>query len=104
MIKVNIKRKNGIVEEIKLNGHALYNEFGKDIVCAGVSSSLTTTINAIIRIDKQSIVYEENNTFLIKNIKKDEITNKLLDNFIDIIKQISKNYGKNIKIKEENYE
>ena len=101
MIKVNINKNNNIIEEIKLNGHAMYDDYGKDIVCAGVSTLLNTTVNACLTFDKDSIYYEEGSTFILKNIKKDNITNKLLDNFYYILKEMESTYKDNIKIKED---
>ena len=100
MISVNVKRKNGIIEELTIKGHALYDTEGKDIVCAGVSSSLITTVNAILSFDGKAIRYKEE-VFELTNVKKDEITNKLLENLIYILKETQKQYGKNIKVKEE---
>ena len=31
--------------KIEIKGHALYDDYGKDIVCSAVSSIVTTTIN-----------------------------------------------------------
>lgn len=101
MIKVNVKKENNIVTEIKMNGHAKYDEYGKDIVCAAVSSALITSVNASLTFDKESIYYEENNNFYLKNIKKDEITNKLLENLVNMLKSIESDYKENIKVKEE---
>lgn len=101
MINVNIKKENNIITELKISGHAKYDEYGKDIVCAGVSSTLITSVNACLTFDKESIYYEEKNNFYLKNIKKDEITNKLLENLINMLKSIESDYKDNIKIKEE---
>lgn len=101
MIKVNIKKENDIIKEIKMNGHAKYDEYGKDIVCAAVSSALVTSVNACILFNNESVYYEESNHFYLKNIKQDEITNKILENLINILKSIESDYKENIKIKEE---
>lgn len=101
MINVNIKKENNVITELKISGHAKYDEYGKDIVCAGVSSTLITSVNACLTFDKESIYYEEKNNFYLKNIKKDEITNKLLENLINMLKSIESDYKDNIKIKEE---
>lgn len=101
MISVEVKRKDGIIEELTIKGHAMFDTYGKDIVCAGVSSSLITTINAIISFDENAISYKEN-IFELENIKKDNITNKLLENLVEVLKETQKQYGKNIKVKEEN--
>ena len=101
MINVNIKKENNIITELKISGHAKYDEYGKDIVCAGVSSALITSVNACLTFDKESIYYEEKNKLYLKNIKKDKITNKLLENLINMLKSIESDYKDNIKIKEE---
>ena len=43
MIKVYISQKEGDVS-IDVVGHAEHDEYGKDIVCAGVSAIVQTTI------------------------------------------------------------
>mgnify|MGYP002524039258 CR=1 FL=1 len=52
MIKVNIGK-----DHIQIKGHAMFDDYGKNIVCAGVSSVVTTTINAILSFDKDYINY-----------------------------------------------
>lgn len=101
MITVNIKKENEIITEIKMNGHAEYDKYGKDIVCAGISSALITSVNACLIFDKNSIYYEESNNFYLKNIKRDITTNKILENLVNILKNIESDYKSNIKIKEE---
>ena len=87
--------------QIKISGHANYSD-GNDIVCASVSSIMYTTVNAIMSFDKDAIIYEDNNDVVtIKNIKKDEITNKLIDNMINLFDKLKNDYPKNINIIEE---
>ncbi len=104
MIKVVISKKNNIIESIKCHGHANYDDFGKDIVCASFSTMIITTINAILEIDESAISYTDNNNLEIINIKKDNITNSLLNNLVNMIYELKENYDKNINIKEENHE
>lgn len=100
MIKVKIGYKDHI-DNIKIDGHAMYDEYGKDIVCAGVSSIVTTTVNAILRFDKTSIKYEVKNGFVFINVLEDTKEVKiLLENMIDLLKDLEKKYEKNIKIEE----
>lgn len=94
MIKVSIKQK-----QIIIKGHANYDELGKDIVCASVSSMVITTINAILRIDNDAIKYSDNNGVTIDIIKDDEITNKLINNLIDLLEELEKQYPKYIEIR-----
>jgi len=104
MIKVEIVRKNNIIESINAKGHANYDEFGKDIVCASFSTMIIVTINAILEIDKNAISYTDTNDLKIVNIKKDNITNSLLNNLVNMIYELKENYNKNINIKEDNHE
>lgn len=95
MIKIDLKNDN----EIIISGHANYDEFGKDIVCASVSSIVITTINAVIEIDDNAIDYEDlDNKIVIKKLKEDNIINKLLNNMIFMLEELERDYPKNIKI------
>jgi len=94
MIKVEIENN-----KIEIKGHANYDDYGKDIVCASVSSIVITTINAIIELDPESIYYEDlNNRILIEKLKDDDITNKLINNMIELLEELEKSYKDNIKI------
>ena len=87
---------------INITGHALYDIEGKDIVCASVSSIIYTTVNALFRLDKNSIEFSDDGKKIeIINISKDNITNSLLDNMLELLKQLEIDYPKNIKIESE---
>ena len=98
MLSVKYNKVNNVIESVSLKGHAQYDVIGKDIVCAAASSIYITSINAILSFDDSAIEYTDN---LIKNIKKDNITNVLLENMISMLKELEKEYNKNIKIVEE---
>lgn len=95
MIKVNLKEKDKIV----ITGHAGYDDYGKDIVCASVSSIVITTINAIIDIDDTAIEYKDlDNKLVIKILKENDIVNKLINNMISLLGQLENDYKECIKI------
>ncbi len=98
MLKVKYKKVNDIIENVVLKGHTKYDVPGKDIVCSSASSIYITTVNAILSFDKNAITYENN---IIKNLKKDDITNKLLNNMIGMFRELEEKYNKNIKLMEE---
>lgn len=99
MIKVSIKGRP--YKEIHISGHALYDKYGKDIVCAGVSSIVTTTINGILKLDEKAITYEAKEGLVsIKVINQDKVTMTLVKNMIDLLRELEKTYKKNIKIEE----
>ena len=95
MIKISIKYEENKIKEVLIKGHALYDDYGKDIVCAAVSSIVITTVNAILSINKDSITFDE--SVMIKVIKDDEITDKLLINMINLLKELEHDYPNNIK-------
>lgn len=99
MVKVIVYKNNNLIENITIKGHANYNEYGKDIVCASLSSIVITTVNALIRFDQTYLDYEENDGYMNLQIKKhDNIGNVLLENMLVLIKQLEKTYPNNIKI------
>ena len=94
MIKVVIEKN-----KIDVKGHSGYDEYGKDIVCSSVSTLVISTINNILDIDQESILYEEKDNEIKIEIKKDnEIVNKLINNMVLMLEDLEKDYPKNIKI------
>ena len=98
MIKVKLTKNNNYYKGIIITGHANYDSYGKDIVCSSVSSIVVTTVNAIISLDKDAINYDDNTGVKIKVLKEDEVTNKLLENMLNLLHELQKDYEKTIKI------
>ena len=101
MIKVNIKTVNDKIESIKISGHAMYDVHGKDIVCSAVSSITITTVNAILKLDSKAIDYVQDDSLTINIKKHDEVTLVLIQNMIDLLQELEKDYKKNIKVNRE---
>ena len=101
MITVKIKKKNNEIKQILFMGHALFADYGKDIVCAGASSILITTVNAILKYDKDALKYTMKKDVLLEILKEDKIVNLLITNMIDLLQELSKDYPKNIIIRED---
>ena len=97
MININYK-KDKIIKEIKISGHANFDEFGKDIVCAAVSTMVTTTINNILTLDDKAIKYIDKDGYILITNEDSEVANKLLNNMLDMLKELINDYPKNIKI------
>ncbi len=99
MIKIKVNYKDNFIDSFKISGHANYDDYGKDIVCASVSSIAITSINLAIKFDKDSVKYEEKSGLLsVQVLKQNEIINKVFINMIDMLKELEKDYSKNIKI------
>ena len=97
MIKVHIN-KNKIV----IAGHAGFSCYGKDIVCASASSIVITSINACLRIDKESLTYkEEKDKFTIEVTSDNKNVLLIIENMIAMLKELALTYKKNIKIIKE---
>ena len=95
MIKIT-KDNNKIV----ISGHAGNNEYGKDIVCASISSIVYTTINAIEKIRLGSIEVIDKDDMQINILTDDEMVNLLIENMFDLFNEIAKTYPKNVSVKE----
>ena len=104
MIKIKLLRNNNNFDKIIIKGHAMYDDFGKDIVCAAVSSTIITSINACLSIDESSLIYNDRDGLDIEVRKNDIVTTKIIDSMISNLKQLEEAYPKNIQIKEENNE
>ena len=99
MIKVDFVLKNNFYYELTIKGHANYDEYGKDIVCASVSSIVITTVNALLRLDKDSIKYIQNEDLEIEVLKHNKTIDILIDNLIDLLQELEKQYSKYIEIR-----
>lgn len=99
MIKVSVIRNGKKLDSVEIKGHAMYDDYGKDIVCSSVSSITVTTINAILSINENFIEYDEKPGLVtIKVITDDDICFKLLENMLMLFSELSYKYPKNIKI------
>ncbi len=103
MIKVKLIKKNNLIDSIYLIGHANYDKYGSDIVCASVSSIVTTTVNGILTFNEDYIEYnEDKDNFKITIKEHNLIVDNLINNMINLLYELNEDYPKNIEIKEEN--
>ena len=98
MIIIEITSINNEIVSIEMNGHSGYAESGKDIVCASVSSIVITTVNAIIRINNDAIEYRQDDDLVITIKLHDMVTDLLIENMLELLTELEKQYKKNIKI------
>ena len=100
MINVKIEKENAKYKKVTILGHALYDDYGKDIVCAAVSSIATTTVNGILALNKNSLSYMVSKKGLSIDIKNtDETTQILIGNMVSLLKELEVNYPENIEVK-----
>ena len=102
MIKIEVLSKNNYINKVIIKGHANYDDYGQDIVCSAVSSIVTTSINGILSLNEESLIYHnELDKMTIEIILEDENTDKLITNMVNLLKELQNKYQKNICIKEE---
>ncbi len=100
MISVKTTKENGFYKKIVILGHAMYADYGKDIVCSAASSIVTTTINGILSLDKETLTYKVDKMGLTIDIyKQDKIVDTLICNMISLLKELEENYKDNIEVK-----
>lgn len=99
MITVTVKKNNSIIKEITVKGHANFADYGNDIVCAATSSIIITSINGLLRLDDTCLEYKENDGFIhITILKDDMVTQTLITNMLELLKELEIKYSKNIKL------
>ena len=98
MINIHVLYNKDAIKKITLKGHALYDDYGKDIVCAAVSATYLCTVNAIYTINEKSIEVK-NQTITVK--ENDKTIKLLLENMIRCLESLEKQYPKNIKLDKE---
>lgn len=94
MIKIKVGK-----DIISILGHANYDNYGKDIVCAAVSSIVITSIEGISTFDSEAVTINKiaDKMDIIINLHND-ITDKLIHNMIKCLEELAKQYPQNIKI------
>ena len=100
MIQINVTKENSKYKKITILGHAMYDDYGKDIVCSACSSIVTTTVNGLLSLDSKCIDYLVSKKGMHINIKStDEVTQKLIHNMVSLLKELEGNYPDNIRVK-----
>ena len=99
MIKIKFEYNDKYITNVKVTGHANFKEYGKDIVCAAVSSIAITSINACLKINKESLDVKSGDGLIDAKVNlKDETINNILLNMKDMFIELEKQYSKNVKI------
>lgn len=101
MIIAEFFKKKGEINGFKVSGHAGYDESGKDIVCAAVSSSVMMTanlINEIFGFDAEISAVGDAIT-LKTNVPEDNVLQGLYKGLILQIEQISLEFNGTITLK-----
>lgn len=109
MIKVKIDRNSdGSIRSFTVSGHAFYDDPGKDIVCAGVSSVTVGTVNAIEKLAGVVLDSTMEEGFLqaaVPEVPSDSSSSQvqlLLESMIVMLRTIEQAYGAHITVRDGN--
>ena len=105
MITIVVKRHpTGDVQSITIDGHAGYDDPGKDIVCAAVSGISLGLLNAVdMLLDEKLPVQQGDSGFLHLELpmlesQKQERVQLLMDAMIASLRSVAIEYGKFVKV------
>lgn len=107
MTKIEFFRKNGDIIRYKASGHSGYAEEGSDIICASISTVLQLPLMSLTEVLKTKPKFKINKDgFLevdLREINKADYDKiyTLLETVVLFIKELSKQYPKNIKLVEK---
>ena len=98
MIRANYKVDNlGTYTYLEISGHAEYEKYGKDLVCASVSSIIFGLMNCLDGFDDVSVIKEKNHIEIINKSREEKINNYFNLTIIQL-KTIEESYGEFIKV------
>lgn len=101
MITIDVKKENDCITFVSIHGHAMYDAYGKDIVCAAVSSIVMTSINNALSLNENALSYRETDGKIeIYDIQTKECET-IMQNMVTMLSDLQRDYPKNIKIRNE---
>lgn len=98
MIKIKIKYIDQKFASLKVSGHANSDEYGKDLVCAAVSATLTGGFNALRNPKDFKIILEEGNALLEANKIISDHDEVVIETIVTGLKSIEENDPKFVKV------
>ena len=102
MIKVQIKRNNKYITQIKIKGHAHCGQYGQDIVCAGGSAVATCICNTLAKKgfleEKKCSIILKNGNIMIDVYENDEVMQVILETLVISLESFTEDYHQYIKI------
>ena len=100
MIKVSVNYQHDNISSSKVKGHAQYEEYGKDLICASVSSIMFGLMNALDMCEGSTEIKMADNE--IEIILKDH--SQVVEDYLSLVliqlKTIEESYSQYIKIDE----
>ena len=83
---------------LKVKGHALADEYGKDLICASVSSIMFGFMNALDALDEDVKIKQLTNKIEVVNESSSQVIQDYFELVIIQLKTIEESYGDFIKV------
>ena len=98
MIKAVYEVKDGLFKSLEVKGHALSDDYGKDLICASVSSIMFGFMNALDELDEVVKIKQLTNSIKIVNHSNSKQVQNYFELVIIQLKTIEESYGDFIKV------
>ena len=99
MIKVLVQTdESGEIRRIELHSHADYDQYGRDIVCAGVSACFQGALYAFDEEDKCEYSLEPGNSYIQVKEEISQFNKDVLKVLVKQLELIARDYPKNVKV------
>lgn len=102
MIQVTVFKRNDIIYDVSVKGHAYSGEPGFDLVCAGVSSIMTGALNGFDALDSDvQLSLTKQPLINIEIITPSELNQKLIEFVLIQLKTVETAHPQYIEIHEK---
>ena len=98
MIKALYEASEDHYLSLDVSGHAEFGEYGKDLVCASVSSIMFGFMNALDALDEKIDIEQLENDIVITNHTNLQVVDDYFELVIMQLKTIEESYGDFIKV------
>ena len=98
MIKAIYEVKNDLYVSLNVSGHANYDDIGKDLICASVSSIVFGFMNALDNLHEDVEIKQLTNSITITNHSNNEVIQNYFELVMIQLKTIEESYGDFIRV------
>ena len=98
MIKAVFEVRENLYRSLDVSGHAEFGEYGKDLVCASVSSIMFGFMNALDALGENVTISQSDNRITIIDQSGSEVIQDYFELVIMQLKTIEESYGDFIRV------
>lgn len=99
MIKIEFFKSESMLTGFEVSGHAMFDEYGKDIICAFVSSACLMTANTVTEVMGIKANAVANDGYMKLQITDSHSTAQdILNGLLLHMTELAKDYPQNVKV------